>query len=281
MPVRFRCDECGQLLSIARRKGGSHINCPRCRNDLLVPKVDADLEVAVPHRLFEEDSFDKILGRKGTTTTASRPVSRAVLDRPMTETGADATDSPLERDDDFPYKSARTSKSTISAPKRSGYWLEGLTIASILGSFGLGLALADMHFPITVQRPSPSELSSIIRRPSRRGGDGIAQGDNQKPVDAPAKKEAAPAKPVCKLGGTVFFANEEKRTPDVGAVVILLPTKLEPGRRIKVDGLRPNDPDSNDQVGVADVARYGEVSRGWLLMAASMPPQISRANSAC
>ena len=103
MPVRFRCPECEGLLSIARRKIGSMVECPKCRSRVVVPAQDDDsdeinvapmdepvlenppLPVPAPVRaapvkavatatpaapraeqpLFERDDFETILGKKG------------------------------------------------------------------------------------------------------------------------------------------------------------------------------------------------------------------------
>jgi len=37
MPIIFRCEHCNQKLSIASRKAGDTVDCPSCRNPLLVP----------------------------------------------------------------------------------------------------------------------------------------------------------------------------------------------------------------------------------------------------
>ena len=37
MPIRFECDQCGQRLSIARRKAGTEIDCPTCGQIQRVP----------------------------------------------------------------------------------------------------------------------------------------------------------------------------------------------------------------------------------------------------
>ncbi len=37
MPIRFQCDQCGQHLSIARRKAGTQVDCPRCGLNQKVP----------------------------------------------------------------------------------------------------------------------------------------------------------------------------------------------------------------------------------------------------
>ncbi len=37
MPIRFQCGQCGQHLSIARRKSGTQVDCPRCGLNQTVP----------------------------------------------------------------------------------------------------------------------------------------------------------------------------------------------------------------------------------------------------
>ena len=37
MPIRFRCRQCGQSLSISRRKAGATVDCPTCGSAVLVP----------------------------------------------------------------------------------------------------------------------------------------------------------------------------------------------------------------------------------------------------
>ncbi len=40
MPIRFRCQNCSQLMGIARRKAGSVVLCPACKRALKVPHAD-------------------------------------------------------------------------------------------------------------------------------------------------------------------------------------------------------------------------------------------------
>ena len=37
MPIQFRCQHCGQMLSISSRKQGATVNCPACTEPILVP----------------------------------------------------------------------------------------------------------------------------------------------------------------------------------------------------------------------------------------------------
>lgn len=75
MPIRFRCEHCKQLLGIARRKAGSHVNCPTCQRQVLVPAQDEELVgqgnspsppggnplPAPAPAPFERDDFDALL----------------------------------------------------------------------------------------------------------------------------------------------------------------------------------------------------------------------------
>jgi hypothetical protein len=60
MPVRFLCPACHQLLSIAARKIGSEVDCPKCRSTILVPdsQQPARREVASP---FEQGGLEQAL----------------------------------------------------------------------------------------------------------------------------------------------------------------------------------------------------------------------------
>ena len=87
MPIRFRCEHCGQLLGIARRKAGTHVNCPSCFRDVLVPAEDqAEARAAVQAPapipapagappLFERDDFDDLL-RPAVSMSPEAPAAR-------------------------------------------------------------------------------------------------------------------------------------------------------------------------------------------------------------
>jgi hypothetical protein len=66
MPIRFRCQYCNQLLGIARRKAGTHVECPTCHTQVLVPLTDPGLpampaEAPPAAPLFERSDFDDFL----------------------------------------------------------------------------------------------------------------------------------------------------------------------------------------------------------------------------
>src|SRR5262245_4863969 len=83
MPIRFRCVYCDKLLGIARRKAGSVVNCPQCKQPLIVPTPEPEPEktaaaasgssTSVPPpaggKLFERDDFDDLLAGGATIRT--------------------------------------------------------------------------------------------------------------------------------------------------------------------------------------------------------------------
>lgn len=54
MPIRFRCEACGQLMGISSRRAGAEVSCPKCGKNARVPQPD-------PNRLFEGDDIDDLL----------------------------------------------------------------------------------------------------------------------------------------------------------------------------------------------------------------------------
>jgi hypothetical protein len=78
MPIRFRCSHCHQLMGIARRKSGTEVQCPTCRQNVVVPKEDEVEATSAPQpraaaepgkpasgtgagKIFEHSNFDEVL----------------------------------------------------------------------------------------------------------------------------------------------------------------------------------------------------------------------------
>jgi hypothetical protein len=60
MPVRFLCPACHQLLSIATRKIGNEVDCPKCRSTIIVPDPH-DPSANEPSNPFEQASLEQAL----------------------------------------------------------------------------------------------------------------------------------------------------------------------------------------------------------------------------
>jgi hypothetical protein len=78
MPVRFLCPACHQLLSIATRKIGSEVDCPKCRSTILVPDPQQSKPRATANP-FEHGGIDQALSAiaSGTTGMPSPPAVSA------------------------------------------------------------------------------------------------------------------------------------------------------------------------------------------------------------
>jgi phage FluMu protein Com len=76
MPIRFRCWHCNQLLGIARRKAGTQVQCPTCRNQVTVPETDQpdDKVPAAAPPLFERDDFEAYLHEAAGASLPGRSV---------------------------------------------------------------------------------------------------------------------------------------------------------------------------------------------------------------
>ena len=69
MPIRFRCPDCETVLSIATRKAGTPIACPKCGEEVLVPAPGTEPEID----LADEGNLDRdaeLLTRNGSGTAA-------------------------------------------------------------------------------------------------------------------------------------------------------------------------------------------------------------------
>lgn len=66
MPVKFRCEQCGQLLGISRRKIGMAVACPKCRHAIHVPEEDQVELASQPRsaRIFEQSDFHKLIAKR-------------------------------------------------------------------------------------------------------------------------------------------------------------------------------------------------------------------------
>lgn len=74
MPIKFRCPVCEGLLSIARRKAGTRVVCPKCRDEVTVP--DADLAGGDFEAADEADMVGRVEARGGAEIKDDPPLFR-------------------------------------------------------------------------------------------------------------------------------------------------------------------------------------------------------------
>ncbi len=96
MPIRFRCDYCGQLLSIAARKAGSTIHCPKCQHDNTVPTEMTASSAKRTHtsRFFESSRFDEWIGRLSEEDSSGGAPQNQRPNRPHVEARITPIESP-------------------------------------------------------------------------------------------------------------------------------------------------------------------------------------------
>lgn len=179
MPIKFRCVHCNKLLGIARRKAGTIVDCPQCKQQLIVPTPEAPepepeddlptiqpdpIKPAVPPRLFEQDQFEILLQDQDAATFRSPdgpetlhqgpfPAERH-LPVPMTVAGPAAPPAPLP----VPYQAAFDAPATRPA----GVVLSGSKIMMLLllmffllaGAFGAGIFVGK-----SLSAPAPTQPS--------------------------------------------------------------------------------------------------------------------------
>lgn len=83
MPIRFRCQHCGQLMSIATRKAGCDVPCPRCRQPTRVPDPFVS----------EKDPAEAVDDSAGTNVAASPPIESPAVKSPVPHSETQVTDA--------------------------------------------------------------------------------------------------------------------------------------------------------------------------------------------
>ena len=140
MPIRFRCVYCNKLLGIARRKAGAVVNCPQCRQPLIVPTPGPEPETSAasvgtapnPSKLFERDDFDVLL--------EGEPTFRATDDSPPQRFAPPSKPFAAERSLSTPASAARPRARAVLNLSRATAILLGVLVVLLLAvAFGGGL----------------------------------------------------------------------------------------------------------------------------------------------
>jgi phage FluMu protein Com len=156
MPIRFRCKHCHQLMGIARRKSGTEVQCPTCREMVQVPNEDELPAPAVasagkeeapakanPHPVFERSDFDEVL-RGEEEEKPARPARAVPAARPERNLAAAAGRVP-NYDVEPHAMSPALSQPIAAAPNGIFVSSTRLTIVAVVGiillavAFGAGL----------------------------------------------------------------------------------------------------------------------------------------------
>ncbi|MGL6072753.1 MAG: hypothetical protein ACRC8S_01200 [Fimbriiglobus sp.] len=90
MPVRFRCPNCETLLSIAKRKAGTEIVCPKCQDEVLVPSPD------MPNSEPEIDLADEEATTAPETSRKNGSMTTSVLTKKQESNGSKSDSSSIK-----------------------------------------------------------------------------------------------------------------------------------------------------------------------------------------
>ncbi|RMF95435.1 MAG: hypothetical protein D6741_11685 [Planctomycetota bacterium] len=219
MPIHFFCPNCGGLLSIARRKTGTTIRCPRCGSMQTVPPESepAAREKARElrkHRKQESPTTTNAAAVVETDPSELRSQDRKPTDREIVASEPVAShlreESPTNASNSSQEKiSPRRLKNSIliSRSALGAYFL--LLVATSLGTLFLGYRLGATESRGHLDAPPPT-----------------------------ADRPAMPNDPIL-LDGKVFYAKGENTLiPDEEAVVLVVPADKRPAAPLSIEGFR-------------------------------------------
>jgi len=164
MPVEFLCPGCRATLSIARRKIGTDIECPRCAGRIVVPDEFSARAEVVMARMERGNRKSRRAERKLDGTTGPPPTNlvQPMQDAPLGTLDLDSPWSPDDHgSDDAPpvvveappiarwqtgaapvvHENAELVASRLRERRRSRIGQIGLLIAAAAGAFVLGYAM--------------------------------------------------------------------------------------------------------------------------------------------
>lgn len=210
MPIRFRCQRCRQLLGIASRKAGSEVQCPKCGISQVVPNEEAALaalamdQFARTHEAIEGSSNVVVYEDEPSAIETPRP-------RPTEKT-----------------PSSTSNPATVGAPPVSARSQPGLPVPR-------GMILYSRR-TIYVQGLLLVMLAVVAFGSGYFIGRGDANYRQQIDQDE-ADRVRVPIQ-----GKLVYDPGTGQKVGDGGAVIIALPQRESPQKKIPFEGLRPQDP---------------------------------------
>jgi hypothetical protein len=211
MPVRFFCPICQQLLSVASRKVGSKVNCPKCQFSIVVP-AGTPAGQSVPQ-----------------ASKTQPPARKPPEPRPQSKPKEPATSALWLSDsivfDDIPAALESKPMAQPVAPPAA----DKQTPRQPPG---------DRHFVAVSRRMLHIQavIILLISLAALAAGYYIGRG-----ARGPSTAKASPD-PVAVQGHVSYQAESSPLLPDAQAVVIVFPQGGTPADKIPIAGLRPDDP---------------------------------------
>jgi hypothetical protein len=223
MAIRFFCQRCSQLLSIASRKAGAEIECPKCGIPQTVPTEEA---AAAALAMNDSSSISEAnLALKDFAVYDEDPVPVAV-------------ERPLPRKAD-----------SNTVPRRSTTTEAGNPLVATLEEVPHGMILFNRR-TIYVQ----GVLFVVVATIAFTAGYFIGRGDAS--IDLIMEEEATQS--VWLEGRLVYDPGDGTRVGDEGAVVIAVPATDVPQTPLSGQGIRPIDPELADtRETVREIEEFG------------------------
>jgi phage FluMu protein Com len=268
MPIRFRCPQCRQTLSIATRKAGAEINCPRCGALQTVPGKHEATSGARGGRT--SDTPDLIEAAAG--ETAADPMGGAVPSHASEEDipGLDDLAIPpsIPADQGLTAEEAAAASEPVEERTPSGPVAPSVTpLAPLMPDTAIpeppptplpAVAPREPRPPSVEKRserglPVPSEMILFPRRVfyiqaalyvvlavvAFTMGYFIGRGEGR---DLRQAEKAVPQRQSVLIEGVLSYRPDPSRVAgDDGAVIVLLPEGQHPEKRFSVRGMRPAD----------------------------------------
>lgn len=237
MPVQFTCQHCASSLSVSSRKVGERVTCPKCRRSTVVPareiaSVLAAQALSPPQEAppAETESAEEALRERDEQALPTVEENAAPLPPPpappamvylsLEDPGEDEVTWVYE--DETPHINTDPNKLAVDFDK--------LALPRYV-LYGQGILLGVVAFVAL--------------------GLGILIGRSSAPSTELAR---GPARP-CYLTGTIHYTSSSgAKSPDAGAVVMVVPQDHRPEQKLAIEGLRPDDPEPNE-----DLAALGQL----------------------
>lgn len=288
MPIKFRCDHCGQLMGIARRKAGSQVQCPKCGQLVTVPKEDRPDrgDPAKPMLLFESPDFERLLVKDSpvaepalSAKVAGAPAKPPLFAAPSAPDVTEAQTADWRPKDDlressdevvaapeppiFTRRQPTTEEATPRPSTRTARTPSpsldisvplALTVVIAVGTFVLGVLVGHFVWRAPTEKRGPDAGVAAAEAALKQNVEEIARGAQE--ADGPRAAPPATGEGV-PLTGAIRFKKGDGVAADSGAIVLVMPADQNPDQKIEVLGLRPEDADLKHRPGREQLARIG------------------------
>ncbi|HUG17975.1 MAG TPA: biopolymer transporter ExbD [Planctomycetaceae bacterium] len=169
MPILFRCPSCNQKLSITRKRAGTMIACPKCKEQTLVPTLD-EIEAAatrisaeeVDPEAAEESFSDDFAAEAENGFRSPEPVfetARQTEWKPRADASHDDDDDDDDDEPDFAIRKAQTEFEEMDLTPMVDVTFLLLIFFMITASFSLQKVI-----PTPVPDPNESSASQPIQQ---------------------------------------------------------------------------------------------------------------------